>query len=124
MSAFIAPSLAAAQSVLVAPGAPGIDTSAPGQLKLGALNATSIGLGGPTGVTESIGPWDVVFTGALIQFVERFVATRLQIDVTTGLITVNNGLKVGVPGGFAAGDHYALLDAAGNIHKSALGPAS
>ena len=58
-------------------------------------------------------------------------ATAVGILSASGLISGSAGLTItagtinyGAPPAFVAGDRYLVIDASGNIHKSAIGPAS
>lgn len=56
-----------------------------------------------------------------------FVGTpgaRLTITTSTGAAAFSGTLQIGSIGAFAAGDKYLIVDASGNVHKSATGPAS
>jgi hypothetical protein len=46
------------------------------------------------------------------------------ITSTIFQVDASGGLKISNIGAFAASDKYLIVDATGNVHKSALGPAS
>lgn len=47
-----------------------------------------------------------------------------KINAGSGVTEILSALKIDSTPAFAAGDHYLVVDSSGNIHKSALGPAS
>ena len=59
-------------------------------------------------------------TGSLSADGALFVSGATTLD---GSLSVVGATKL-TPGAFAAGDLYLIVDASGNVHKSALGPAS
>lgn len=66
-------------------------------------------LGAGSAITTAIGLWiDNITVGG----------TNFAIQ------TVGGGIQFAGLAAFVAGDHYVVVDASGNLHKSALGPAS
>lgn len=46
------------------------------------------------------------------------------IGTSAGSLSISSALQLSALGAFAAGDKYLIVDATGNVHVSALGPAS
>ncbi len=51
-------------------------------------------------------------------------AANYAVYVTSGLTYLAGTVRIGSLGAFAAGDKYVIVDASGNLHVSATGPAS
>lgn len=85
---------------------------------LGGLTGLTVASGGAgiTGFVSITGPGGTSATSALT--VNNSTPSVLFTVRDDGLVTYP------FPPGFAAGDKYLIIDASGNIHKSALGPAS
>ena len=67
-------------------------------------------------IVDSLGASDVT---SHIEFAPASAGTA-----TVSLSAYPTGLVFPILGSFAAGDKYLIVDASGNVHKSALGPAS
>lgn len=89
-------------------GRAGMTAIASGQIKMGNIN------GGYT-----------ITTGGVIDLATNTFFKFLALDGTTDSATIQaNKAKITGLGAFATGDKYVIADASGNLHISALGPAS
>ena len=64
------------------------------------------------------------YTASAFNLVDNAGATKFSVALASGNTTVAGTLTVATIGAFVASDKYLVVDANGNIHKSATGPAS
>ena len=96
-----------------------------GAVNLGGTGANVVrgtGAGGSIVIRPNTGGF---FVNNDANTVNNLILTDAGVmTIAAGLIVAAGGARIGGLGAFAASDKYVVVDASGNLHKSALGPAS